>query len=310
MTLIVSIHGPETIWLLADRRLSYESKAPKDDARKVMHLEAADGVALLGYAGLGATALGTEPADWMSAVLRGRRLPLEQSLRVLADAINNQLRPHILRMPKGSAAHTVVIPAFIGEEPRLYMIDLALAPDSKGFLFCCTRHVSKPSGMPPRIVTAGTGGLYLDRYIKKKWSRHLFRLIKANDSGQISAVAVGDHLAKLNHEVHLGIRDKTVGPRCIVVWQHRRGGVHRTGGGYQFYSGTVRDKESLEDIGSPGIPTIAGGMDVDAIMRATAPGIMKQMREAMKAGKPMKLDEQGLNAALARLPTEPDEKLR
>ena len=39
-----------------------------------------------GTAGLGETAQGTEPADWMSAVLRGRRLSLEQSLGVIADA--------------------------------------------------------------------------------------------------------------------------------------------------------------------------------------------------------------------------------
>jgi hypothetical protein len=49
-----------------------------------MFLETADGVAILGYAGLGATALATEPAHWMRAVLRGRVLPLERSLEVLA----------------------------------------------------------------------------------------------------------------------------------------------------------------------------------------------------------------------------------
>lgn len=72
MTLIMAVTGPESIWLLADRRLSYADHSPKDDARKVMFLESTDGAAILGYAGLGATARGTEPADWMSAVLRGR----------------------------------------------------------------------------------------------------------------------------------------------------------------------------------------------------------------------------------------------
>jgi hypothetical protein len=54
-----------------------------------MFLETTDDVAILGYAGLGATALGTKPADWMSAVLRGRNLPLEKSLEVLAETFNN-----------------------------------------------------------------------------------------------------------------------------------------------------------------------------------------------------------------------------
>ena len=60
MTLVATINTPESIWLLADRRLTYKGRPPKDDAHKVMVLEATDGVALLGYAGLGATALGNE----------------------------------------------------------------------------------------------------------------------------------------------------------------------------------------------------------------------------------------------------------
>ena len=79
MTFILAVRGPKSIWLLADRRLSYEGRLPKDDACKVMFLETTDGVAILGYAGLGATARGTEPSDWMSAVLRGRNFPLDVS---------------------------------------------------------------------------------------------------------------------------------------------------------------------------------------------------------------------------------------
>jgi len=81
VTLVATVNGPETIWLLADRRLTFKSRPPKDDARKVMFLETTDAVAILGYAGLGATALGAEPADWMSAVLRGRNLPLSNRSR-------------------------------------------------------------------------------------------------------------------------------------------------------------------------------------------------------------------------------------
>jgi len=48
VTLILTVNGPEAIWLLADRRLSYEGREPKDDARKVMFLETVGGVAILG----------------------------------------------------------------------------------------------------------------------------------------------------------------------------------------------------------------------------------------------------------------------
>jgi hypothetical protein len=145
MTLVVTINGPETIWLLADRRLSTTSgRVLKDDGCKVMLLETTDGVAILGYAGLGATAQGTEPADWMSAVLRSRNLPLEQSLGVLAEAIKKQLPRHMARMPR-PAAHYVIVPAFLGKELRLYSIDLAFAPDRKWY-FRYTRHIGAPAG--------------------------------------------------------------------------------------------------------------------------------------------------------------------
>ena len=62
MTLVLSITGPETIWVVADRRLSFADRAPADDARKIMFLESTDGIAILSYAGLGCTARGTEPA--------------------------------------------------------------------------------------------------------------------------------------------------------------------------------------------------------------------------------------------------------
>ena len=109
VTLILTVNGPETIWILADRRLSYKGRRPKDDARKVMFLVTTDGEAILGYAGLGATARGTEPADWMSAVLRGRNLPLEQSLGILANALKAQFPRHMGNVP----AHIVVISAFV-----------------------------------------------------------------------------------------------------------------------------------------------------------------------------------------------------
>jgi hypothetical protein len=119
-----------------------------------------------------------------------------------------------------------------------------------------------------------------------------------------SSYAVADHLANLNNEVHLGIRDESVGPRCVVAWRHRKEGIHGGGGGHQFYTGTTRDTNS------PSLPTIANGMDVQAIISATMPHMSKRL-EAMLAGEPAKdLDEDAINRALARLPDEPNENLR
>ena len=122
MTLVLGAHTRDTIWMLVDRRLSYGGRRPpKDGARKIMSLETDDAVAILGYAGLGETVGGAEPADWMSTVLRGRRLPLEMSLGVLADAAKKELPRHLVRFARPFVAgHTIIALAFVGNEPRLY----------------------------------------------------------------------------------------------------------------------------------------------------------------------------------------------
>jgi hypothetical protein len=304
MTLVVAMNGPETIWLLADRRLSLPSgRVVRDDGCKVMLLEATDGVAILGYAGLGATAQGTEPSDWMSAVLRGRNLPLEQSLGVLAEAMKKQLPRHMARMP-GPAAHDVIVPAFLGKELRLYSIDLAFAPDRKWY-FRYTRHVETQPSAPPRefrVAIGGSGALRLIRD-RAEWTRNkrsLFHLIKACDRGRLSPYAVADRLAHLNNAVHLV--DRTVGPRCMVVWRHRKGGVHKGGGAHQFYCGTTRETSTAA------IPNIGAGRDVRAIINAMMPHMLKNL-EAMRAGQPA-LNDDEMKAEFARLPYKPDEDLR
>ena len=60
MTLVVTINGCESIWLLADRRLSFKARPPKEDGRKVMFLDTTDGVAILGGM-LGLELLPSEP---------------------------------------------------------------------------------------------------------------------------------------------------------------------------------------------------------------------------------------------------------
>jgi hypothetical protein len=298
VTLILAVRGRKSIWLLADRRLSRRGQLWKEDARKVMFLDTTDGAAILGYAGLGATQGGTEPSDWMSAALRGRNFTLEQSLVALAEAMKKQFPRHMFRLP----SHTVLVPAFLGGESRLYTIGLALTPDRKSYASGCTRVVNRmppATSRPPPIVMTGSGGLYLSQQKDQTWRHSLLRLVRANDRGQESPHAVADRLAKLNKKVHDGIRDKSVGPNCIVAWRHRNGG-----GEHQFYTGTIRDT-SL-----PALPTIATGIDVRALVALEMPHMIK-IFEARRAGKPAEEpNKDEINARLARLPDKPDENLR
>jgi hypothetical protein len=305
MTLVVAETGPESIWLLADRRVTYEDRPPRDDSCKIMLLDTSDGLAILGYCGLGDTAKGTEPSAWMSNVLRGRPLLLERSLEVLGEAIKKHLPPHLVRMPgEGVPAHNVVVPAFIGDEPRFYSIDLQFAPDRKTYAFRCTRHVFQRSlpakPRPPRLGVGGSGARYLLN--RKKWKRELLKVVGAYDHGRISAQTVAGYLAELNYEVSRNVA--SVGQRCIVAWRNRKNGAHGScGGSHQFYTKTTPDAASLA------LPAIANGMDMRAFLDVVTPYFIEMFDASRRGDSPKGLNEDRMNIDLARLPEKPDETL-
>lgn len=308
MTLIVTVNGPESIWMLADRRLSFNDRPPKDDGRKLMFLRTADGDAILGYTGLGATALGTEPADWMSAVLRGRNLSLEQSLACLAEAANRQLPRHVARLPvRGAPAHSIIASAFLGDKARLYTIDLEFARDRRRYRFRFTRHVHgkptpKTSG-PPLFAMGGSGASYCSHLSRTtNWMPSVLCAVKAYDRGRISPHAVADCLANLNMEVHKGMPDQSVGPRCIVAWRQRKGGIHIGGGGHEFY--TERRRE-----GAGVLPTICIGMDEAAVVGVLMPIFAERFKAVLEGAPAVHPTRDELNAALARISNKPEEDL-
>jgi hypothetical protein len=307
MTLVLSVHSRDSLWLVVDRRLSYGGRRPPiDDAVKVMDLETTDGRGLLAYAGLGATSQGTRPSEWMSAVLRGRGgLTFEKALGILSAAANKELPKHLASMPGG--AHFIIIPAFVrGVGPRIYSIDNLVDRKTGRHWYRYTSH-QRPAELgsrPPRLAVGGTGGIYLAQK-DKGWQRALLRLVNAHDRGKVSDYLIADQLARLNYEAHQGVRDGTVGPRCIVVWR-RRPDARRSvsGGGHQFYTGVQRDRDS------DGIPTIANGMDVQSLVGVLMKQFLSRSADfGLGASMTVDVDEAELNRQLAKLPSEPDEKL-
>lgn len=306
MTLVLSVLSRDSIWLVADRRLSYgRGRAAKDDAVKVMSLETRDGVGVLAYAGLGATPRGTEPSTWMSAALRGREdMTFEQALGVLSAVANKELPRYLAGLPGG---HTIVAPAFIrGVGSRVYSIDNVIDPKTREHKHRYTSHqvLDGPTSPSIRLSLAGSGGAYL-AHRARHWRRALHGLANAHDRGKISDHVISDRLAQLNYEAHLNVRDGTVGPRCIVVWRRRPGARSRSGGGHQFYTGVDRE----HDTGS--FPVVANGMDVqamaDVFMTMMQANLAKPGVSLMDA---IDLDADELDRRLRELPSTPDEKLR
>lgn len=309
MTLVLCAHSRNTLWLLVDRRLSYgAARPPIEDAVKVTILETLDGVGLLAYAGLGATAKGTHPSEWMSAVLRGRGgLPFEQTLSFLADAARKELPRHLFRTPGG--VHQIIIPAFIrGVGSRIYSIDNAVNPITREHFFRFTSHQRsvEPGSPSIHLAAAGTGGVYLERKSDKSWRRSLQRLIKANDRGRIPDLDVADALAEINMECHEKVADGSVGPRCLVVWRRRPDVVPSLpGSAHQFYTNLERDPSN------PAIPNIGNGLD----LRALSQIVMEDMTDRLDGRSfeeviDIPIDTERLNQRLAELPSEPDDTLR
>jgi hypothetical protein len=273
-----------------------------------MFLNTSDAVAILAYAGLGATAQGTEPADWMSAVLRGRNLPLEHSLGVLAEAMKRELPPHLVRLPgtKGPS-HSAIAMAYVGHEPRLYGIELALTDNRKQYLFRGNRYFAQvgPAKLmrTPRIAIAGSGAPSLigDR----TWQRELLRLVNTHDRGRAPPKAVADFLASVNHRAHLNTQDGSVGPSCIVAWRYRLNTRNtRNNSGHTFYSGL------LPAGGTESLPNIDHGNDIHALVGTISPFMIEAIERLQSGESDGQLDEEAANALLNRLPQAPDETLR
>lgn len=306
MTLVLSVHGRDTLWVVVDRRLSYgQGRRPNDDAIKLTLLHASDGVAILAYAGLGATRSGVEPSAWMSATLRARpQLSVEEALGVVASAGARELPRH---MRPSIGVHNIVAPAFVrGHGRRLYTVDNVLNWRTGEHRHRYVSHRMR-GGFSPPLCLAGTGGEFLRRR-QDSWRRLLLRLVNAHDRGRVSDEAVPNHLAKLAQVAHKGVTDGTVGPRSIVVWRRRPDAspLGPAGAHHCFADG---DPEAE---GTPlQIPTVAGGFDIAAISR-TSWDLQEERRLEDPSSPLLGLDYDTVEfeRRLAELPDTPEDRLR
>jgi hypothetical protein len=306
MTFVLSVTSRYSMWAVADRRLSYgDGRPPDDNAVKIMVLETTDGRGLLAYAGLGATSIGTQPSEWMSAVLRGRGgMTFEQSLGVLAAAATRELPKHLGGLK--SPAHFIIVPAFIrGVGARLYTIDNVIDPKTRQHWarFVSHQRTNLPGSPSSRIGLEGSGGHHFYRK-GGAWPRELLSLVKAHDHGRISDYAVADRLAELSYEAHENVPD-TVGPRSIVVWRRSPDAPQGVpAAGHQFYTGVDRDRNNLA------IPTISTGTDVQALAQILMNQLQRGLAQPGHVPRALEIDKDELNGLLAGIPDQPDEELR
>lgn len=281
MTLVVSVNNRDTIWILADRRLTKAGSLYRDDATKVMRFACLDGNGLIAYAGLGevpgikADGSPRELVDWVNAVLVGPPVSIAHALDTLASAARRDLPQDVKRL--AGSRHTIVghhfvIPAFVGDEVRQFGIDIAVDGVGSIKAFRSTRFAapcSTPKAIrPPRCGLAGSGGGYLAR--RRGWIRPLLKLVRRHERGLIDAGVIADHLAYLNTQVAADIEDGSVGRGSWVAWTHRVGG-----GEHRVYDGTTPLRST------PPLPTNSWGMDVVELTNMIKPQLDNDMARMM-----------------------------
>lgn len=306
MTLVAAVVGERSLWLVADRRLSVAQKAPQDDALKVFSLDATDGVALFGYAGLGATAKKAQPAQWMSNVLRGRAVDIESAMVAIADAASRQLPQHLARLPlAGTAVHTVLVPAFVGGQPRLYTIDTTQPKDGSVGETAINRHMSEhisvPSAFCPLFRAIGSGASSFPS--ARDWWRPFISLMRACDRGQVRPHVVAGRLAGLAHAVYLKAPNAHVSANCVVTWRFNPAYAGKWSSGHALFSAGQFEPNA------PGLPTVVQGLDLQAVVAVIRSHAEKTILQ-VRAGKlDTQVDRGTMNTELGKLPRLPDELL-
>lgn len=305
MTMVIGLNSKETIWLLTDRRLTGNGVVARDDAVKAMVLETRQNdIALLGYAGLGATLNHNEPSEWMSSVLCGRNLTLTEYLNVLAQATKKQLPKHLKNFNWIVPQHNLVIPSLVENRAKLYTIDIALTQNKQSVDFRFSDYNNgqnkSKNPVPPRVCLAGSGALYLNS--NRKWLRPLLSLANKSDEGKIHPKVVANRMAELNYEVYKNLPDKSVGPKSIVIWRNRRKGRYKGGGAHEFYNGSTAEHSNL-----PIIPMIDAGMD----MRAISEIMLSHTFELFKENKGFDQDSftKRINEEMKKIRQTPSEEL-
>jgi hypothetical protein len=292
MTLALVALGENSIWAMADRMLSFEGKT-RTDAIKLAEFQGDDGVAVIAYAGLGETAAGMQPSQWITNVLRGYKpIAIEQGLTVLAEATFKNLAPNLLDLPqKTGRSHAFLIAAHINKKPQLFTIEVEL--NAEGSLVH-TRHTRwlNSRGVPHRIAIAGSGAAFLLK--ESRLLRNVLTAIRAADAGKASHQEVSELFEAVNARVAANVN--SVSAACIVLWRI----IGEGGGAHRWFPPAEGAPEF--------IPSVAGGMPAHEIISAILPTMQEHLHKLMR-GEQSEIDPKKMQALINHISDTPDSSL-
>lgn len=297
MTLIIASVTPHTAWMCADRSL-FMLKSGKiseyaNDAIKLCRLQTHDGVGFVGYAGLGRSPGGMNLSDWMTNVFRGRQVGFEHALSYLAEATEKEIPKYL---PLNIMPHVFVSSALVNGCPQIYTINLRNGSDGKPAVEY-RKHIPPFQKNPYCCPAAGSGAdLLISRH--HHWKRDLLRLQKRFDRNKTGAEPIARFFAALNLQVSKSLSPYSVGEKCIVAWESSGQRVPRTNQKHFSFDGF----DLTRDL--PLLPCVQNGVDFRAILDVIS-------RHSFKSESFLPtIDGDKLNEELARLPEDPDDRLK
>lgn len=285
MTFLISVAGQRAVWLSADRQLSQDGVPVKDDACKVLWLDTADGQSILAYTGLGATGKGTELSAWMGRVLRGRDLPLAESLIALAQAMERSLPPHL---DNSLPRHHLAVASVLRSSTVLSSIDLHW--NGSRYEVTIGKPEKRVPGQPPIIRFEGSGS----RHINSGHRMAISKVVRDHEKGKASDQDVMQVLADTNEA--MAAADTSVSASCIITSRLKPGG-----GSVHFHGLPQREGEH--------VPSIGHGTDWGTFIGMVAPEMFKQGIGLLGKGPAYEPDIDAIVDRFNRLPDGPDETL-
>ncbi|MBT8413956.1 MAG: hypothetical protein KJO30_06440 [Boseongicola sp.] len=300
MTLALSLQTKDSVWLLTDHRLSAPGFAPVDTAVKATRLELSDGELLVGYAGIGLTPLGSQPSHWIASSFRGTKPAVNDAMYHLRNLALQEFPKHLRRVKRVEhRRHEFIASGFKDGRPVVYILRIfEMNGEFQALLNIAQMHHrdAKVGTTIPFVMTGSAVSSI--KVLNENTLREVLRYARYYNRSKVSSEVVARCFFQIGSAIYNDCKDGSISPNFLVMWQNNKTGRHLGGGGaFEFdRSGTITPLDGS-------IPTIAGGMDINAIHKALFP-ILEDLGNADEAA------ESRRNAALASIPTTPDSKFR
>ncbi len=286
--------------MAADRRLTYPDGRYCDNATKIFRLSTADAEALVAYSGLGATSSGLELSQWLSNTLRGRNMTIEDSINLVANSMYVRFPRQLIFFNLNH--HQFIFSYYRKRNPYVKIITMNLDKTPRVIIDNIENGVDK---LTPLVVCAGSGraAFAADRSACRRLVTVLRRHRAHRVSDNVTAAVLASCIAKVGRSL------RSVSQSSVVATIDPNGG-----GSHHMYGHSF--EVMLPSAACDALPTIARGMDVEALATSMLRVILPFFAQVWRNGVPTAPPEgawdtcaEQLKAAVASLPDTPNDDL-